>query len=129
MATKVTRVVEPFDYVLDADKNLSPDEQTIFTFRPMAQKERAAVLDASNTVTFDKEGNRQLSERNFTQGREIVLAHLIRVQNFPVGEPKEWPKDRKAQEQYLDDLSEVDLMFLGNAVIQHSVLQPLEKNS
>lgn len=128
MAKPVERVVEPFEYILPADLELPADQQTIFTFRPMKQRERLAVLDDSGTISFQA-GERRINDRTYQQGYEIVLAHLEKVQNFPPGAPVDWPKTEAERIKYLERLSDIDIMLLGNAVIQRSILHDMEKNS
>jgi hypothetical protein len=47
---------EPFDYVLEADRDLPPDEQTVFHLRPLSHSQRTKLDD----LRFRMEGKTQV---------------------------------------------------------------------
>ena len=131
MAKKANRVVEPFKYVLPADRVLPAGEQSVFTFRPLTQGERMRATDTVEVVHVEGSGERQIRFRTFEQAREVVLACLIKVENFPSEEPIPYPGDgtREEKYRYLEMLDDYDVYRLGDHVIDHSTLGPPEKNS
>lgn len=131
MPKKANRSVEPFTYVLPADRVLPAVEQSVFTFRPLTQGERMRAMDTVEVVHIEGSGERQIRFRTFEQARETVLACLVSAENFPVGEPVPFPANgtREERSRYLNMIDDYDVYRLGEHVFDHSTLGSAEKNS
>lgn len=131
MPKKANRSAEQFKYVLPADRVLPPGEQSVFTFRPLTQGERMRAMDTVEVVHVEGSGERQIRFRTFEQARETVLACLVAVENFPVGEPVPFPVtgSREERSNYLEMLDDFDVYRLGEHVFDHSTIGSAEKNS
>lgn len=131
MAKRSQRPVEPFWFILPADRKLPAEEQSQFRFRPLSQAERMHALDNVEVLTEDSSGAKQLRFRNFQQAREIVLGCLIETRNFPAGSPIEYPAkgSREERSKYLEMIDDHDVYALGDHVFDHSTIGVEEKNS
>ena len=130
MAKKAQRAVEEFAYTPKADLALS-DEQSRFRFRPLTQSERLNALDTSEKIVVDGGGERSVQPRGFAQARELVLLTLVSTDNFPAGEPVDYPamKSHAEKSNYLEMVDDILLFELGNYVFSRSALGEPEKNS
>lgn len=104
---KAKRVqAEEWSYVLEEDRELPRDQQSVFRLKPMSQAWKAYANDNS---AMRERGEVRL--RNHQIAREILLAHLIDVENFPAGAPKKWPAKGTDEER------EAYLLMLGDAAV------------
>jgi hypothetical protein len=117
MAKTFDRLTESITYVLKADRELPVDQQTRFVLEPLKAVERMRVWDQ---LTITKRVTGEVISRSFQQARELVLTHLIAVENFPVGKPKPWPKTPEAREEYLERLDDLDVWEIGNELRERS---------
>jgi hypothetical protein len=124
MAKSRKRPAEAWVFVLEADTQLPLDQQTRFTLRPMTHAERAAVRDDLAREERQRDGTTATVARTRQQAYAIALAHIVSVENFPVGAPQAWPNDRAAQERYLEQLEDDDVLEIGNEVWARSTLGP-----
>jgi hypothetical protein len=132
MAKKNRCIAESWTYVLLSDRTLPPDQQTRFTLRPMTAPERDQVRDNLSWTQLHIDGAHTRVNRTRQSARAIALNHIAGIDNFPVGAPQSWPKDRDAQARYLDMLEDGDVLEIGNEVFDRSTLGPDEgdiKNS
>jgi hypothetical protein len=123
MAKSIKRQAETWIYVIEKDRALPPEQQSRFTFRPLTFSERALVRD---TMAVDG------ASRVYRTAGELLLDHLLSVDNFPVEHPKPWPSDRDARMQYLELLDDADVLELGNEIWLRSSLgrdETIVKNS
>lgn len=132
MARKATRSTELFTYILPRDQKLPVAEQTVFTCRPLTQRERMRAMDNVEAVQIDGgTGEKQLRFRGFQQAYDIVLLCLLEVENFPAENPVPYPAkgDREEKEKYLEMLDDFDVHALGDHIFDHSTIGSAEKNS
>lgn len=61
-------------------------------------------------------------DRVFRNAGEIVVTHVVSIENFPARSPQPWPKDREDRERYLEQLDDDDVLELGNEVWVRSTL-------
>jgi hypothetical protein len=120
MAKARKRAAESWQYVLKSDEGLPTEEQSRFTLRPLTLNEHAAYFDA---IAGD-DG----SAKVWNSTVALCLTHITAIENFPAGEPREWPSDRKARLDYLEDLG-LDACFeIGNEVYRRSKVEQAAKN-
>jgi hypothetical protein len=119
MARSVERLTESLTYVLKGDRALPVEQQTRFVLEPLKGPERMRVWDQINAVN-KSDDRAEVISRSFQQARELVLQHLISVENFPVGKPKPWPKSPAACEEYLERLDDLDIYEIGNELRERS---------
>lgn len=132
MAKQAKRAAESWVYVLEADRTLPPEEQTRFTLKPMTQSERARFVDDLVRTSVAEDGSQTVMRRTQQNALELCLTHIERVENFPAGSngaSQQWPKSRSDRERYLDQLSDDDVMEVGNEVYVRSTAGPDAKNS
>lgn len=132
MARKSERSAELFKYVLPRDQKLPVEEQTVFTCRPLTQRERMRAMDNVEAVQIDGgTGEKQLRFRGFQQAYDIVLMCLVDVENFPAGDPIPYPgkEGREEKERFLEMMDDFDVHALGDHIFDHSTIGSAEKNS
>jgi hypothetical protein len=122
MAKKNRCIAEAWTYVLLSDRELPPDEQTRFTLRPMTAPERDHVRDNLSWTQLHPDGAHTRVNRTRQSARAIALNHIVGVENFPVGSPQPWPKERDDQVRYLAMLDDGDVLELGNEVFDRSTM-------
>lgn len=122
MATRVHRPAESFAYVLKADRALPIEQQSRFVCRPMTQAERQALRDDVNRRVECPDGSRMVVSRTRQVAREVVLEHVVAIENFPAGEPLDWPvgKSREERAKYLEMLDDDAVFELGNHIFERS---------
>src|SRR4051812_17488062 len=116
MAKKNRCVAESWTYVLVGDRALDPDQQTRFTLRPVAAGDRDRIRDNLSWTQIHSDGGQTRVNRTRQTARTLVLDHLASVDNFPVGAPQPWPKDRADRDQYLAMLDDDDIEELGDEI-------------
>jgi hypothetical protein len=129
MAKAVKRAAESWRYVLTADRELPPEEQTTFSLRPLTQAERAWAQDNLARTHFRPDGAREAVQRTHQLARELCLTNIEGIENFPAGEPKAWPESREDRERYLEQLDDAAVTEVGNQIWERSQLEPAAKNS
>jgi hypothetical protein len=132
MAKQAKRSAESWTYVLEADQRLPVEEQTRFTLKPMTGAERAQFVDDLVRTSVAPDGSQTVMRRTQQNARELCLTHIERIENFPAGSngsAMAWPKSREEREAYLEQLSDDDVMELGNEVYVRSTAGPDAKNS
>jgi hypothetical protein len=129
MAKAVKRTAESWHYVLKADRELPPEQQTTFTLRPLTQGERAWVSDNIARTHFKPDGSRESVGRTHQLTRDLCLTNIEAVENFPAGENRKWPEGREDRERFLEDLDDAALLEVGNEIWIRSSMGPAEKNS
>ncbi len=129
MPRKVERITEAWWYILIAEKDAKPEEQSRFRLKPLAGSERAAVLDDRSWVQRNTDGSLTVVPRGVQQARNLCLSHIVDVENFPVGEPQPWPEEIEARDKYLDQLDDLNVYEIGNEIRTRSTLGGAEKNS
>lgn len=128
-ATK--RQVEAWWYVLMSEREKPKEEQSRFLCKPLTQAERMRVWDDHNWVTVDREGQSAVNSRGLQQAHALCVSQIIEVQNFPLEAPRPWPAQgsKAEKEAYLEQLDDMDVFEIGNAVREKSVLEVEAKNS
>lgn len=121
MAKSKKRPPESFSFVLRGDRDLPEGEQSRFVLRPMTIDEQAAYLDASRD---DADGGSRL----WRAAVAIVPQHIVSVENFPAGEPREWPKGHAERLEYLAELGVSACYEIGTEVFNRSYLEDAAKN-
>lgn len=131
MPNATKRQVEAWWYVLDAERAKPKEEQSRFRCQPLTQAQRMRVWDDHNWVTVGTNGERAISTRGLQQAHELCLSQITEVQNFPLDGPKPWPdKGSKGEkEAYLEQLEDMDVFEIGNAIRNKSTLEVEAKNS
>lgn len=129
MAIEVERSRQDFWYVLRADRDLPAEQQTRFRCSHLTAAERMRVYDRASWITTDKDGAQALNSRSFEQALELVVTHVQKIENFPVGAPVEWPEGRAERLQYLERFADLDIFEVGNAIREQGSLGAAEKNS
>jgi hypothetical protein len=122
------RSSESFWLTPKADQGLPADDQSRFKFRPLTQAERMNALDDFAVHIKRADGSMELKTRDYGQSRTIVRAHLIEVDNFPAGAPEPWPADEAARDAYLEQIDDMVLHELGQAVLDRGVMEPAAGN-
>lgn len=120
-----------WEYTPLGDRELPPDEQSRFTFSPLAFEERCALVDQSSIYVNTVTGEKEVRPRTFRSALELVRLHLVKAENFPAGEPKAWPADGSAAEKdaYLSLLGEAVVYEFGEEIWERSRMGEPEKNS
>ena len=77
MAGRANRVTEEFSYVLPADRDKPPAEQSKFFFRPLTGHERARVWDEQQWTEERPDGSTRISVRAFQESRRIVFPEQV----------------------------------------------------
>jgi hypothetical protein len=132
MARLFKPATESWRFVLEADRKLPPEQQTVFVLSPLIQGEIVAVEDAITRTVLDRQGRPNLLSRERQSGRDLALEHIESIENFPVGQPKPWPADREARETYLAQLHVDDVHEIGKEIYRKSKVgaeEPAAKNS
>lgn len=129
MAKRVTRPAESWSYVLQSDRGLPLEEQSRFVLSPLSQIERAAIRDEIARVSTASDGRKDIISRERRQGVEIVLDHLVSVENFPAGAPQKWPDKREERSAYLEQLDDDFVQELANEIWEKSTIGLEVKNS
>lgn len=114
MAKKASQIAELIAYVPKDDRALPPEEQSTFKLRPLTQAERLRAFDEMTTTEVRRSGDdvvRWLHDHSWSQARELVLEHLVDVQNFPAGAPVPWP-GAGSQAQKEEYLAMIDVYLL-----------------
>lgn len=122
MAKATKRPAEAWVYLLKDDLTLPPEQQSRFTLRPMTYVERAAVHDDFLRVETLPDGTRVDVSRVYRNAWEVLIEHLVSIENFPAGEPQPWPTDRAARERYLEMLDDEMVLELGNEIWAKSTI-------
>lgn len=128
MAKAKQRSAESFRYVLVGDRELPPEQQTTFVLNPLTGPERARVRDEAVVTVVAPTGERRIIDRTYQQSRETVQAHLVSIENFPLGAPKAWPTKLSEQAAYMDLFDDGDLLELHNELFTRSWLGDDAKN-
>lgn len=128
MAKKFKRPTQSWEYVLDRDRELAPEEQSRFLLRPLTVSERAAVHSGLVTLMEGPDGTRQTQSRLNIVGVNIAVQNIVSVENFPSDEPKAWPDSREERLKYLEQLSDDDVQELANEVFAKSTIDTALKN-
>jgi hypothetical protein len=113
MAKALKRPAESWIYILTSDRALEEREQSRFLLSPMTFAERAAIKD---------DMIRSSVERVYRSAGDIVLAHIVSIDNFPAGEPQPWPKKHEDRERYRELLDDDQVLELGNEIFIRSSL-------
>lgn len=131
MAKLVKRPAESWRYVLRGDRALPIEQQTVFTLAPLTMAERAQVHDDITRTQTQPDGTRITLGRTRQTGVELVLSHVVAIENFPVGAPEPWPTSAAARARYLERLQDDDVLELGNEIFERSDLgdEDVAKNS
>jgi hypothetical protein len=129
MPNATKRQVEAWWYVLLSEREKPQAEQSRFLLKPLSQAERMGVWDDNSWVTIDKEGKRTITPRGFQQAYDLCLSQITQVENFPLDGPQSWPGSPAAREVYLEQLDDMDVFEIGNAVREKSALGAEVKNS
>lgn len=129
MAKSITRPAESWTYILKADRELAPAEQSQFTLRPLTQVERATVRDEIARIQTARDGTKSVISSSQRQGIEIAAGCIVGVENFPSDGPKAWPSERDPQRKYLELLSDDSVQELANEIWEKSTIGDVVKNS
>lgn len=131
MPNATKRQVEAWWQVLKSEQDKPEQEQSKFLLSPLTQAERMRVWDDSSWLTVDKEGNKAISARGFQQAHALLLGKLLEARNFPLDSPRPWPATgtKGEKETYLEMLSDMDVLELGDAIRNRSTLEVEAKNS
>jgi hypothetical protein len=126
MAKHIKRSAESFRYVLKGDQALPLPEQTTFVLNPLTQDERRRLLDEVVVTRTLSDGVKESIDRSWQEAGQIVLAHLVSVENFPVGAPEPWPSGKgstvEQRKQYLNEFADSDVLELYNELFRRSYL-------
>jgi hypothetical protein len=126
MAKQIRRSAESFRYVLKSDQALPLLEQTTFVLNPLTQEERRRLLDEIVVTRTLPDGTKESIDRTWQEAGQIVLSHLVMVENFPVGAPQPWPNGKgstaEQRRQYLNEFADTDLLELYNELFRRSYL-------
>lgn len=131
MAKKAWRSAESWTYVLLADRELPPEQQTRFTLSPLSQLERAAVRDEIARVQTLQDGTKSIISHSRRQGLEIAVRHIASIENFPGDTPEKekWPAGETERRKYLEMLGDDSVQEIGNEIWTKSELGDDLKNS
>jgi hypothetical protein len=127
MAKQNRGVAESWSYVLQADRALEPDQQTRFTLRPVIAADRDRIRDNLMWTQIHADGSQTKVRRTRQTARVVALEHIVSVDNFPVGAPLPWPKDRGEREAYLAMFDDNDIEELGDEIWARSTIGPDEE--
>jgi hypothetical protein len=125
------RAVGSWAFIPAADRELPAAEQTRIWCRQLTQEERMYAWDNLNWTQRDTEGNVVILPRTFTLARELCIAAIESIENFPAGDPKPWPKDGSADEKmaYLNMMDDYEMLRIGQAIRNKALLEDEVKNS
>lgn len=126
MAKAAKRLPGSWRYVLEEDRALPLDEQSVFICRPLTGAERERVADEVTQYEMLPDGSRRAISRMRQVARQLCLTHIESIERFPSDAPAGWPKDRADRETYLEKLSDDQVFELGNQIYERSALGPEE---
>lgn len=128
---ETSRAVGSWDYVPPADRELPAEQQTTVRCRSLTQAERMMVWDTLSRDIRMPDGSVVTDIRSFRQARELCLACIESVENFPVGDPKPWPKDGTLaeRESYLDRFPDAEILNIGVELRNRATVGQDIKNS
>lgn len=135
MPKKKIRPVESWWYVLPSERENPPEQQSRFLLRPLSQADRMAVWDDLQRIRVERgdgpRGETTIQKRDFQSALELVVSHLERTENFPLGEPQPWDPawSEERKRSYLEMLDDLDVYLIGNEIRDHAVVEPAAKNS
>ena len=122
MPKKQQRSAESWRYVLTADRELPPEEQSVFVLRPLTQLERADVQDNMVRIQSRPDGGRTVVQRDHRLSVELCLTNITSIENFPAGAPEKWPADHASRVTYLEMLDDDHVQQIGNEIWVHSTI-------
>lgn len=129
MAMKMKRPASSWTYVLSVDEDKPVEEQSRFLLRPLTVSERAAIRDDIARVHTAADGSQVTTTRTYGQGIEIVLEHVVSIENFPAGAPEPWPEAIAERRRYLEGLDDAWIQEIANEVWAKSTIANELKNS
>lgn len=110
MAKAVKRPAESWFYVLRRDRELDEREQSKFLLAPMTFAQRAAFQDDAI----------RRPDRIYQSAGDLVLSHVVSIDNFPAGEPQPWPKKPEERQRYIELFDDDLVLELGNEIFAQS---------
>jgi hypothetical protein len=122
MARAVKRPAESWTYILRDDRELSADEQSVWTLKPMTHIERAEALDNLVRTHIGAGGEKTVISRSKQQAFEIVLTHLVAVRNFPARAGKPWPAKETERVAYIEQMDDAHVRELADEIFDKSTL-------
>jgi hypothetical protein len=115
---------ESWTYVPESDRKLPTAEQSRFILRPLTMIERKRVWDEMSYTDMLVDGSTRAGTRSRQVAYHHLISHVESIENFPVGAPRPWPKDRDARVAYVEELLDDALADeIGSEIIRRSVLQ------
>ena len=129
MARQIKRSPESFTYVLQADRELSADQQTRFTLKPLTTAERHSLFERNTERIQQANGDVRLVAHTISLAREVCLEHIEAIDRFPVDRPEPWPAKSKERQAYLEQFADTDLAEIYGVLFERSWLGDDVKNS
>ena len=139
MAQKAKRPAAAWWFVLKAERDRPKEEQTRFLLDPLTGPERMDVWDKlAGRAALDGRG---LEPQTFRTARELCIAKIRDIQNFPSAKPngdgtyadqsEPYPVhgNREEKAAYIDQFDEFDIVEIGHEIRDQSSLSPQLKNS
>lgn len=118
-------------YMLHSDRELKPEDQSVFVLKPLTQFERMEVWDDLNWLETDSTGAQVVRPRANRQAYQLCLSNIASIENFPAGSPQKWPEngDVEGKKKYLELLDDLSILLIGTEIRQKSTLEEEVKNS
>lgn len=139
MAQKAQRPAAAWWFTLRREHGLPAEEATRFLLDPLTGPERMDVWDKlAGRAALD---GQQLQPQTFRTARELCIAKIRDIQNFPSmrknpdgtytdqAEPYPVLGTRDDKAAYIDQLDEFDIVEIGHEIRDQSSLSPQLKNS
>lgn len=127
---------EPREYVLNSERELPDQAQTVFLIRPISARERARFEDkkkwSDKTITTDVDNETRevpLIDNWAELGYECVLMGLAGWRNFKYEDGSECVFSKETPSDNLDCLSRETLLELYVAILKLSEPSPTEQKN
>lgn len=130
MATALSN--EPREYILEEERELPVEKQTVFIIKPISAREEARIADmavySGKTVTHEGE-TLALSDTLNKQMYERLLSGLVGWKNFKDDTGKDIPFNEVDREMNLDMISSLHRRELSYEILSMSIVtKDTEKN-
>lgn len=131
----IKRATETWTFIHESDRDLPPDQQTIFTLEPLSLPEEMAVIEAQQAIATDPvTQERIVRDRKWTAALEVFCGHVVAIDNFPPGangQAKKWPREGTPQErvEFAGQFSSVTIYDIAKEIFNRGLLSADAKNS